>query len=66
MSQSTEPRYCKPAASLPFVVDAPESSTTELLLDSAITHVVPGPSATHQLTAAEPQLSMQAAEKAYQ
>ena len=65
MSHSTKPRGEKPASALPFPAGAPDSHITELLLGTAITHVVPGPSAKHQLTAAEAQLSMRTADKAY-
>ena len=46
MSQSTKPSL--PLA-LHFVAGAPDSRITELLLDTAITHIVPGPSATLSL-----------------
>jgi len=58
---------CKKQVSAPpSVADAPDNRITELFPDTAITHAVPGHGAKHPLSATETQLSLRAADKAYQ
>ena len=66
MSLATKPRGKRRASAVPVAAGAPENRVSELLPDTVITHIVPGPSAKHKLIAAEAQLSMRAADKAYQ